>query len=154
MAPGTAFTLGALLDDSMTEFPHLETAPRPVYVFDETGSSTDKWHDGGLNRYGPYTAHVETLAPPRICVICQRSQRGQVDQFLRKFFFDGVKLPPVSPSYQGKSPKNYFGKGFCQKYALGRAYYEFFLADGADAESYRKACQEALEKRLYSRIYG
>jgi hypothetical protein len=79
-------------------------------------------------------------------VICQRSQRGQVDQFLRKFFFNGVTLPPPSPRYLGKPARNYFDKGFCRKYALETVHYEYFLADTRSADSYRKACQEALEK--------
>jgi hypothetical protein len=146
MIPGVPFKFNHLLDDSIPEFPHLETAPRPVYVFDGRGSKTHGQHDEGLNRYGPYTADLQTLAPPRICVICQRSQRGQVDQFLRKFFFDGVTLPPPSPRYRGKSAKNYFDKGFCRKYALDTVHYEYFLADDPSADSYRKACQESLEK--------
>ena len=144
MAPGAPFTFGSFLDDSARDFPELVAAPRPVYVFDHTGSQTSEWHDQGLNRYGPYTAHVQTLAPPTICVICQRSQRGQVDQFLRKFFFHGVQIPP-SPRYLGKPPKNYFDRGFCQKYALEQIRYEYFLAEGSSVDAYRKACQEALE---------
>ena len=146
MAPGAPFTFGPLLDDSMPAFPHLETAPRPVYVYDGRGTKTHKWHDEGLNKYGPYSADVQPIAPPRICVVCQKSQRGQVDQFLRKFFFDGVKLPPPSPRYQGKPAKNYFDRGFCRKYLLGHPHYEYFLAEGRSADSYRKACQEAIEK--------
>jgi hypothetical protein len=146
MAPGAPFTFGPLLDDSMPTFPHLATAPRPVYVYDGRGSKTHRWHDEGLNTHGPYSSDVQTIAAPRICVICQRSQKGQVDQFLRKFFFDGVKLPPPSPHYKGKPSKNYFEKGLCRKYVLGTVHYEYFLAEGPSADSYRRACQEALEK--------
>jgi hypothetical protein len=49
MVPGTPFTFGPLLDNSMPLFPPLQTAPRPVYVFDETGSKTKRLHDDGLN---------------------------------------------------------------------------------------------------------
>ena len=146
MAPGAPFTFGPLLDESMPAFPHLETAPRPVYVYDGRGSKTHKWHDEGLNTHGPYSSDVQTIASPRVCVICQRSQKGQVDQFLRKFFFDGVRLQPPSPHYKGKPAKNYFEKGFCRKYVLGTVHYEYFLAEGPSADSYRKACQEAIEK--------
>jgi hypothetical protein len=146
MAPGAPFTFGPLLDDSMPAFPRLETAPRPFYVYDGRGSKTHKWHDEGLNTHGPYSSDVQTIAPPRICVVCQGSQKGQVDQFLRKFFFDGVRLQPPSPHYKGKPAKNYFEKGFCRKYVLGTVQYEYFLAEGPSADSYRKACQEAIEK--------
>ena len=83
-------------------------------------------------------------SPPRICVICQRSERAHVDQFLRKFFFHGVRLPP--PRYKGKPSKNYFEKGFCQKYALETVHYEYFSGRRCSADAYHKACQEALEK--------
>jgi hypothetical protein len=124
-------------------FPALQTAPRPVYVFDETGSKTKRLHDDGLNEYGPHTAPVFCSSRPRMCVVCQRSQERQVDQFLRKFFFQGVKL---SPGYRGNRNKNYFEKSFCCKYGLPNIDYEFFLADNSSAESYKKACQQALEK--------
>jgi hypothetical protein len=145
MAPGITFTFGPLLDDSMSLFPDLKLAPRPVYVFDETGSKTHTWHNEGLNKHGPYTAHVQTMIAPRICAICQKSQRGQVDQFLRKFLY-GVQLPPALSQSQGRPIKNYFEKGFCQKYALDKVHYEFFFADTSSADSYTKAYKEALEK--------
>jgi hypothetical protein len=137
MVPGAPFTFGPFLDDSAHDFPTLVTAPRPTYIFDETGSRNEKWHDGGLNKYGPYTARVQTMAPPRICVICQTSKKAQVDQFLRKFFYNGV---------QGKPPKDYFAKGLCRKYALKTLPYEYFLADGSSADAYHNACQAAIEK--------
>jgi hypothetical protein len=137
MLPGVPFSFGPFLDDSVRGFPKFIPAPRPVYIFDETGSRTAKWNDGGLNEHGPYTARVQTLAPPRICVICQKSERVQVDKFLRTFFFQGVRTRP---------PRNYFDHGICRKYALGTPHFEYFLADGNTAEAYHKACEEALEK--------
>ncbi len=141
MLPGAPFTFGAFLDNSAGEFPQLVEAPRPVYVFDETGSRTAKWHDGGLNKHGPYTARVRTIAPPRICVICQETYKAHIDQFLRKFFFNGVTLPP--PRYKGKPSKNYFEKGLCQKYQLQTVHYEYFVAHDSSADAYHQACQEA-----------
>ena len=144
MVPGLPFTFGPLLNESLAEFPSVAMARRPVYVFNAAGSNTDTWHDRGLNKFGPYTASVQTFASPRICVICQHSQRGQVDQFLRKFFFHGLESIP--PEYgQRKSAKNYFETGFCRKYAVKTVHYEFFLVDGTSADAYRKACQAALE---------
>jgi hypothetical protein len=148
MVPGVPFTFGPLLDGAKAPFPRLESAPRPIYVFDQTGSKTDTWHDRGLNEHGPYTAQVFTPNQPRICVVCQQSKKGQVEQFLHKFIH-GIKLPPPPPRDRGRLPKrqtNYFEKGFCRKYALQHIHYEFFLADGSSVDSYRKACQKALEK--------
>jgi len=144
LAPGTPFKFGQFLDDSSREFPKLMPAPRPVYVFDATGSKTHTWHDEGLKKHGPYTSSVRRIPPPRICVICQRRHKTHIDQFLRKFFFDGVKLPQPRPG--GKTPKNYFANGLCSKYALESVHREYFLADGGSAEAYHNACQEALEK--------
>ena len=77
-------------------------------------------------------------------MICQRRHKTHIDQFLRKFFFDGVKLPQPRPG--GKTPKNYFANGLCTKYALESVHREYFLVDGSSAEAYHSACQEALEK--------
>ncbi len=149
MVPGVPFTFGPLIDSAIASFPSLESAPRPVYVFDQTGSKTDTWHDRGLTKHGPYTAQVFTPTQPRICVVCQQSKKGQVEQFLHKFVH-GIKLPPPSPPRdRGRMPQrqsNYFEKGFCRKYALQDIHYEFFLAEGSSVDSYRKACQRALEK--------
>ena len=149
MVPGVPFTFGSLLDSAKASFPRLESAPRPVYVFDQTGSKTDTWHDRGLTEHGPYTAQVFTPNQPRICVVCQQSKKGQVEQFLHKFVH-GIKLPPPPPARDRRRlPKrqtNYFEKGFCRKYALQDIYYEFFPAEGSSVDSYRKACQRALEK--------
>jgi hypothetical protein len=134
MAAGVPFRFGPLLDDSFAAFPNFEAAPEPMYVFDGTGSKTDTRHEKGLNQFGPYTANVQTFAPPRVCVICQASKKGEVDQFLRKFFSLGVDHP------------SHRERGFCQKYRVNTVHYEFFLADGRSADAYRKACQEAVEK--------
>ena len=75
-----------------------------------------------------------------MCVICKRSHERQIDQFLRKLFFQGVKFSP------GNRRKNYFERGFCHKYTLPDPDYEFFLADDGSAASYKKACQQALDK--------
>ena len=60
--------------------------------------------------------------------ICQKAQKGRVEEFLHKFI-NGIVLPPPSPNYRGKPQRNYFEKGFLRKYALQNVTYEFFLAD-------------------------
>jgi hypothetical protein len=144
MVPGETFTFDPFIDDSAPEFPRVTPAPRPTYVFDETGSKTHNRPDDGLQKYGPYSSHVQGMAPPNICVICQRTHRVQVAQFLRKFFVDGVALPP--PRNAGEPPRNYFENGLCRKYALQTVHCEYFLVDGTSADAYHSACQEALEK--------
>ena len=74
--------------------------------------------------------------------------KGQVEQFLHKFK-DGITLPPPPPRNRNQPAKrhtNYFERGFRRKYALQDIQYDFFLAEGSSVDSYRKACQRALEK--------
>jgi hypothetical protein len=149
MLPGVPFAFGTLLDNAHVSFPYLESAPRPVYVFDQTGSKTDTWNERGLTRHGPYTAQVFTPNQPRICVVCQRSMKGQVEQFLHKFD-QGIILPTAPQSRDrsrpGKHQANYFEKGFRRKYALQDVQYEFFVAETGSIDSYRRACEQAIEK--------
>jgi hypothetical protein len=80
LAPGIAFRFLPLLSNSAKAlFPALETAPKPIYVFDQTGSKTDTWNDRGLEQHGPYTSKVFTPNRPRLCVICQKTQKGRVE---------------------------------------------------------------------------
>jgi hypothetical protein len=76
LAPGIAFKFQPRLSQVATKsFPAVEQAPKPTYIFDQTGSKTDTWHDNGLNQYGPYTSKVFTPNRPRISVICQKAQK-------------------------------------------------------------------------------
>ena len=149
MAPGVPFTFGTLIDNGNASVPRLETAPRPIYVFDQTGSKTDTWNERGLTEHGPYTTKVFTPNQPRICVVCQQSMKGHVEQFLHKFD-EGIKLPPAPASRDRNRPAkpqtNYFEKGFRRKYALQDIQYEFFLAENGSVDSYKRACQRAIEK--------
>ncbi len=101
--------------------------------------------DRGLNQNGPYTSKVFTPNRPRLCVICQKAQKGRVEQFLHKFI-NGIVLPPQSANHRGKPQRNYFEKGFLRKYALQDVTYEFFLAEDRLPRSYKEACRQALEK--------
>ena len=146
LAPSIAFKFTPLLSDASKRlFPTLEVAPKPTYIFDQTGSKTDTWSDRGLDQYGPYTAKVFTPNRPRLCVVCQKAQKGRIEQFLHKFI-NGIVLPPSSPTYRGKPQRNYFEKGMLRKYALQDVTYEFFLAEDRLPRSYKEACRQALEK--------
>ena len=146
LAPGISFKFLPLLSDSaMGLFPSVETTPKPTYIFDQTGSKTDTWNDQGLNQHGPYTSKVFTPNRPRLCVICQKAQKGSVEQFLHKFI-NGIVLPAQPSGYRGKPQRKYFEKGFLRKYALQDVTYEFFLAEDRQPRSYKEACGQALEK--------
>ena len=72
MVPGVTFALEPFLAEETAEtFPPVQSAPKPIYVFDPTGAHTDTWHDRGLNKYGPYTARV-LLLPAHVYVLSVR----------------------------------------------------------------------------------
>lgn len=139
MVPGVAFTFQPFLAEGGTEiFPTVHEAPKTVYVFDPTGARTDTWHDGGLDKHGPYTSQSFTPSHPRICVICQATRKGEIEQFLHKFF-NGV-----TAQTGGRMP---FTKGFIRKYALEDFSLEFFLTDDDTPEAYRRAVRQALAEQ-------
>jgi len=144
IAPGISVRFSALLSDAAARFPSVESTPKPVYVFDQAASKTAHWNDGGLNQHGPYTAKVFTPTRPKLCVICQKSQKGRLEQFLHKFI-NGIS-PPSSPQKSGKTAGSYFEKGFLRKYALQDVTYEFFFAEDRSPDSYKEACRQAIEK--------
>lgn len=146
LAPGIQFRFSPLLNDaSKGLFPSLEPAPKPTYIFDQTGSKTDTWHDRGLNQHGPYTSKIFTPNRPRFCVICQKAQKGSVEQFLHKLI-NGIVPAQTPASSPARTPRNYFEKGLLRKYALQDVTYEFFLAEDRQPRSYKEACRQALEK--------
>ncbi|MBI1249022.1 hypothetical protein GC197_14420 [bacterium] len=123
-------------------FPLVETAPSVTYVFDSTGQKTDKWHDRGMDNYGPYSAPVFSPTEPNICVICQRSHKGRVEQFVRKF------LNGLSTQHQGSKQsqkRQPFAKGFIRKYALQNESTMFFEVENKSADAYRKAIHRAIQ---------
>jgi hypothetical protein len=146
LAPGVSFNFTPLLSDTSSKlFPALESVPKPIYIFDQTGSKTDTWNDNGLNEHGPYTSKVFTPNRPRLSVICQKAHKGRVEQFLHKFI-NGIVLPSSPPGYRGKPSRKYFEKGFLRKYALQDVTYDFFFAEDRQPRSYKEACRQALEK--------
>ena len=138
-----SFTFSPFLDRGTAgkAFPTLETAPKPTYLYDQTGAKTSTWHDGGLDQHGPYTSKVFTPNRPKLCVICQKSHKGRIEQFLHKFI-NGIVLPVSN----GKPQKNYFEKGLLRKYALQDVSYEFFVAEDSSARAYKEACRQAIER--------
>ncbi|MBX9581066.1 MAG: hypothetical protein K2X87_12225 [Gemmataceae bacterium] len=124
-------------DGDPSRFPKLRRARSPVYVFDPASTAKRcEWPpDGGLTRHGPYSSRRFTPNRPKVCVICQRSKKGQVEQFLVKFR-EGIRH-----DRDGIQP---FEKGFVDKYALGGVEFEFFPAENNSAEAYRKTALAAL----------
>lgn len=141
MLPGRSFSLQSFLTEADSQsFPAVHTAPRATYVFDAAGEKTHYWNDGGLNEYGPYTAPTFTPSTPRICVICQRTRQGRVEQFLYKLL-NGVTVPELTK----RNKRQPFAKGFIHKYVLDDVETRLFLTEDSTAAAYDRAVRQALK---------
>lgn len=139
LVPGLEFSIEPMLKEGAEEafFPQPSACSKPVYVFGPSRTAT--WHDGGLQKHGPYDQAVFTPKEPRVAVICQSCCRGRVEQFVRNLM-DG--LPDVT-TRSGRAP---FGNGLMGKYRLNDRVIEFFEAESSDADSYISAARKAVEK--------
>lgn len=136
VVPGCTATFGAMLEQATTpSFPTIERAPGPVYVFDPMGRSVSESNNKGLDLYGPYSRTTHTPSRPRVCVVCQATRKGGVEQFVNKLL-NGV---PSSGSWW-----NPFPKGLTRQYGLDHVDVEFFVTKDRTAEGYRKAALEAI----------
>lgn len=133
VSPGIVPRIGRLVEGSA--LPQLETAPKPVYVFDPTGAKTDTWADRGIQQNGPYSRQTFSKNRPRIAVVCQASAKGRVEQFLHKFF-NGQRHPRKNPGP--------FDNGLVGKYRLEGVTTKFFLTEKPTADAYQRAAQEAI----------
>lgn len=138
--PGVRAKLAPLISTESVAFPDVARSSKPVYVFDPVGRRVDKWHDRGLRKHGPYSATTFTKNRPRICVICQSSHKGQVEQVLHKFFHG------TDATSRGKSPP--FADGFIRKYRLVDVVCEFFQAPDDSPQAYHQAAQQAICRQV------
>lgn len=116
-------------------FPEQEWMPETLFIFDPAGQP-QKYKTSGMDKQGPYLWSKFTPNSPRICVVCQKRRKGEVEQFVQKL------LNGAPASTNGK---NYFEKGFWNLYRLKQSKPEFFCADNDTPFAYRKAVQSALE---------
>lgn len=134
--PGNPIALGPLLSEADDIFPPVRKVGEPTFVFDPAGRKADRSKPRGLDNFGPYTAQTFTPNQPRICVVCEASKRGAVEQFLHKFLEGtdtaGLRYPP-------------FKKGFRRAYHLQSVSPTFFVTGGHTSTAYRKAAQHALD---------
>ena len=112
--------------------------PQPEFVFHPTGNKTHRWHDGGLNLYGPFDFEFFSKKDPRIAVVTPRAYQGRVEGFLRNLK-DGILN------------SSRFKKGFVQKYRLNDCLFDIHPFDegGNSARSYREACLSAINGGPY-----
>jgi hypothetical protein len=116
-----------LLSDN-NGFPVTETIPKPLLVFDPSGTRKDDWNERGIKKNGPYDQRTFSPKQLRITVVCQAKHEGQVDRFIAKFL-DG--MPEV---LTGQSRIARYGDGFLRRFALEKPSVSFFTAQSAQAE--------------------
>ena len=138
--PGAPFSIGEMISSNTAGFPAIETIPRPVLIFDPSGTRKDEWSERGLKKHGPYDQRTFSPKQLRIAVVCQAKHEGRVDAFLAKFL-DGI---PVPSSGSRHIPR--YGDGFVRRFALGKPSVTFFTASGSKAADYAAASREALTR--------
>ncbi len=135
LLPGIEAPVLPHLDTKGRRFPTIHQAPQALYVFDRTFNKpalTDAKR--GIFELGPYSQQGFTPSKPRICVVCERSRKGEVEQFLQKLL-EGHNEP---------GRKCFFPNGLVKTYRLQSKDVRFFVADNPTAAAYRKAAQDAL----------
>lgn len=133
LAQGVFLSVGDFLRDQKIIY---TMAPKPRFIFDQSNSKFNTWHDGGLRNFGPYTSRSFSPQKLKACVICQKSKKGHVEQFLNKFAH-GI------PSTNGK--QGVFEQGFIRKYSVENIEFIFFTTKDSSAKSYEEAIKEAIE---------
>jgi hypothetical protein len=135
LLPGIEAQVLPHLDTEGHRFPTVRQAPQALYVFDRTFNKPALADaKRGIFELGPYSQQGFTPSKPRICVVCERNRKGEVEQFLQKLL-EGHNEP---------GRKCFFPNGFVKTYRLQGKDVRFFVADGPTAAAYRKAAQDAL----------
>jgi hypothetical protein len=118
------------------QHPHVRTLSEPTFVFDQSGDKTDRYPEGGLNRFGPFDTESFTPKAPTIAVVVPRQFQGRVETFLTRFR-DGVRGSSVFP------------EGFVRKFRLTDCTFTITVFDGdvQDASAYKRACLSVLEAK-------
>lgn len=134
-SPNVEFKIDDLLcEGDSRKFPEVLQLQGPTYVFDPSGNRTNTMAIAGLSKHGPYSRQVFTPSTPKVCVVCEKSKRGQVEIFLNKFL-NGVQIPgKISP----------YSNGFARTYHLRSVDVTFFDASSPSAESFHAAASEAI----------
>jgi hypothetical protein len=138
--PGVPIRIGTLIGSSNADFPPNEIMPKPVLVFDPSGSRKDEWSERGLKTSGPYDQRTFSPKKLNIAVICQAKHEGQVDRFVAKF------LDGMPGAVSGKNSVARYGDGFIRRFNLEKPRVAFFTTATASAQDYVEASRKALQQ--------
>lgn len=107
-----------------------------TFIFDLHDSKKDTIPSRGLRNFGPYDATFFTPKTPNCAVICNRTARGTVTEFLNKL---QMGIPSVTTSYGAP-----YGQGFVKKYGLSDLKWTIFEVDSDTFSEYEKAIKTCL----------
>ncbi|MXW15273.1 MAG: hypothetical protein F4120_04685 [Rhodothermaceae bacterium] len=127
-------SFGKLLDQSNPQFPPLIETSRPTMLFGAGGYNHFNQPDSGIRKYGPFQFTQNPSNEPTIVVLCRKSARGRVEQFV-KALRDGV---------EGGNGR--FSGGLVGKYRLTGVRLHFVEIDSDTGEEYANAASSALDE--------
>jgi hypothetical protein len=125
-------------DDRGLEFPFAEVFEKAFLSFDPSGAKSMRWQQGGLDKHGPYDSASFEKKRPRIAVICEARERGQMATAIADFL-NGV---PQAKSANGLKPHE---TGLVGRYKLQKPHVDFFEAASDSVADYAAAARRALE---------
>jgi len=141
VADGVLVSLEMPLKPQHNAFPEIISTDRPSLLFGAQGRSSSPYPDRGVTTYGPFMYMLHERNTPLIVVICEKRERGRVEQFIQsmRYGFD-EKL------WNNPKKTNPFPDGLIGKYKLQKVDLEYEECEDASAASYQAAVKRVLER--------
>lgn len=118
----------------------LINAQNPTYIFSLREDKIDTYADRGLKKYGPYDSITYTPKTPNIAVICKKTDRGIVTEFLKKF---EQGLPSIKSGHFEP-----YGQGFVRKFKLSSINWSVYEFNSDCKDDYEKAIRSCLQNTI------
>lgn len=136
---GFTFVVSDFLKEGSLKW-ETKTFSKPSYVFNIQGNHTNSWHDGGLEKYGPYSAESFPYEKPKVIIICRKDTKGDITQFFGKFL-SGVRI--TSTNVNKRQP---FEQGFLNKYRLSGLDHVVYTTKDESIAEYDRVIRQAIEE--------
>ena len=111
----------------------------PTFIFDHSGTKTNRLSDLGLNSFGPFDSLNFDIKRPKVMVICHKKNRGGYSTFLAKL-------------QHGIGQSKYFKKGLVAKYLLHGIDFVIEDIDDYSVESYKTCIDKVLRSNTGARF--